>query len=73
MGKILKISAPDGPRKKKPMSRLGARHMPEMMDTNHAERCRNKGCRSKTYMRCTKCKMFLCITKKRKCVQDYQR
>ncbi|CAB1327161.1 unnamed protein product [Coregonus sp. 'balchen'] len=32
--------------------RLGAMHMPEMMDTKHAERCRNKGCKSKTYMRC---------------------
>lgn len=53
--------------------RLGAKHMPEMVDIKHAERCRNKGCRSKTYMRCTKCKMFLCITKKRKCFQDYHR
>ncbi|XP_041697944.2 piggyBac transposable element-derived protein 3-like [Coregonus clupeaformis] len=51
--------------------RLGAMHMPEMMDTKHAERCRNKGCKSKTYMRCTKCKMFLCITKKRNCFQDF--
>lgn len=33
--------------------RLGAMHMPEMMDTKHAERCRNKGCKSKTYMRCS--------------------
>ncbi|XP_027137478.1 piggyBac transposable element-derived protein 3-like [Larimichthys crocea] len=51
--------------------RLGARHMPEMMDIKHAERCRNKGCNGKTYMRCTKCKMFLCITKKKSCFQDY--
>ncbi|XP_035985603.1 piggyBac transposable element-derived protein 3-like [Fundulus heteroclitus] len=51
--------------------RIGATHMPEMMDTKHAERCRNKGCKSKTYMRCTKCKMFLCIAKKRNCFQDY--
>ncbi|CAB1338832.1 unnamed protein product [Coregonus sp. 'balchen'] len=51
--------------------RLGAMHMPEMIDTKHAERCRNKGCKSKTYIRCTKCKMFLCITKKRNCFQDF--
>lgn len=47
--------------------RLGAMHMPEMVDINHAERCRNKGYKSKTYTRCTKCKMFLCITKKTNC------
>lgn len=50
--------------------RLGARHMPEMMDIKHAERCRNKGCNGKTYIRCTKCKMFLCVTKKKTCFQD---
>ncbi|XP_038132286.1 uncharacterized protein LOC119771273 isoform X2 [Cyprinodon tularosa] len=51
--------------------RLGARHMPEMMDIKHVERCRNKGCKGKTYMRCTKCMMFLCITKTKRCFQDY--
>uniref|UniRef100_A0A087YB86 PiggyBac transposable element-derived protein domain-containing protein n=1 Tax=Poecilia formosa TaxID=48698 RepID=A0A087YB86_POEFO len=50
--------------------RLGARHMPEMMGIKYAERCRNKGCSGKTYIRCTKCKMFLCITKKKTCFQD---
>lgn len=44
--------------------RSGARHMPVMVDCHHAERCRNQGCKSKTYMRCISCKMFLCITKK---------
>uniref|UniRef100_A0A3B3C0R0 Si:ch211-255f4.7 n=1 Tax=Oryzias melastigma TaxID=30732 RepID=A0A3B3C0R0_ORYME len=49
--------------------RLGARHMPEKMDIK--ERCRNKGCNGKTYIRCSKCKMFLCITKKKACFKDY--
>ncbi|CAG5993253.1 unnamed protein product [Menidia menidia] len=30
--------------------RVGAIHMPEMMDIKHAERCRIKGCNDKTYM-----------------------
>ncbi|CAJ1081222.1 piggyBac transposable element-derived protein 3-like isoform X2 [Xyrichtys novacula] len=51
--------------------RLGSRHMPEMMDIKHAVRCRNKGCNGKTFIRCTKCKMFLCITKQKTCFKDY--
>uniref|UniRef100_A0A3B3DT86 Si:ch211-255f4.7 n=1 Tax=Oryzias melastigma TaxID=30732 RepID=A0A3B3DT86_ORYME len=49
--------------------RIGARHMPEKMDIK--ERCRNKGCKGKTYIRCSKCKVFLCITKKKACFKDY--
>ncbi|KAJ8410212.1 hypothetical protein AAFF_G00201930 [Aldrovandia affinis] len=51
--------------------KYGARHMPEMVDCKHAERCRNQGCKGKPFMRCTRCKMFLCITKKRNCFQEY--
>ncbi|KAK1806165.1 hypothetical protein P4O66_000058 [Electrophorus voltai] len=53
--------------------KYGAMHMPEMVDCKHAKRCRNMGCKNKTYMRCTKCKMFLYITKKRNCFLDYHR
>uniref|UniRef100_M4AIW5 Si:ch211-255f4.7 n=1 Tax=Xiphophorus maculatus TaxID=8083 RepID=M4AIW5_XIPMA len=63
----------DSSEDKPSVRRLGARHMPEMVDIKHAERCRNKGCNGKTYMRCTKCKMFLCITKRKTCFQDYHR
>lgn len=45
-------------------------HMPEMVDIKHAERCRKMGYESKTYMRYTKGKMFLCITKNRTCFLD---
>ncbi|XP_061832380.1 coiled-coil domain-containing protein 124-like isoform X1 [Nerophis lumbriciformis] len=53
--------------------KFGAMHMPEMVDCSHAERCRNQGCKSKTYMRCISCRMFLCITKKRNCFLEYHR
>ncbi|KAL6462745.1 hypothetical protein MHYP_G00291670 [Metynnis hypsauchen] len=61
------------PQPESSVRKYGAMHMPEMVDCKHAERCRNKGCKSKTYMRCTKCKMFLCITKRRNCFLDYHR
>ena len=59
------------PQPEQSVRRLGATHMPEMMDGKHAERCRNRGCKGKTYMRCGKCKMFLCSTKKKNCFKDY--
>lgn len=37
---------------------LGARHMPEIVDIKHTERCRNKGCNGKTHMSHNKCEMF---------------
>lgn len=61
------------PQREPSVCRLGARHMPAMMNMKHAERCRNKGCNCKTYVRCTKRKMFLCITKQKLCYQDYHR
>uniref|UniRef100_A0A3B3BDF5 Si:ch211-255f4.7 n=1 Tax=Oryzias melastigma TaxID=30732 RepID=A0A3B3BDF5_ORYME len=44
----------DDSSEKPSVRRLGARHMPEMMDIKHAERCRNMGCNGKTYIRCSK-------------------
>lgn len=61
------------PQPEESLRKYGARHMPEMVDCNHAERCRNHGCKGKTYMRCISCKMFLCITKKRNCFLEYHR
>lgn len=49
----------------------GAIHLPEMVDETHASRCRRSGCNSKTYVMCTKCKVFLCVSKKGNCFLKY--
>ncbi|CAG6022022.1 unnamed protein product [Menidia menidia] len=49
----------------------GAIHLPENVDETHASRCRRSGCRSKTYVMCTKCKVFLCVSKKGNCFLKY--
>lgn len=51
--------------------KFGALHLPEMLDIKHGERCRKMGCKGKTYVRCSKCKMFLCLTKKKSCFKEY--
>lgn len=59
------------PQPEKAMRRKGASHMPEMVDQKSAERYRNcqKG---KTFIRCLKCKMHLCLTKKKNCFKKYR-
>uniref|UniRef100_A0A3B5R2Y2 Si:ch211-255f4.7 n=1 Tax=Xiphophorus maculatus TaxID=8083 RepID=A0A3B5R2Y2_XIPMA len=49
----------------------GAIHLPEMVDETHASRCRRSGCTSKTYVMGTKCKVFLCVSKKGNCFLKY--
>ncbi len=49
----------------------GAIHLPEMVDKTHASRCRRSGCKSKTYVMCMKCKVFLCVSKKGNCFLKY--
>ena len=49
----------------------GAIHLPEMVDETHASRCRRSSCKSKTYVMCTKCKVFLCVSKKGNCFLKY--
>ena len=49
----------------------GAIHLPEMVDEKHASRCRRSDCKSKTYVMCRKCKVFLCVSKKSNCFMKY--
>uniref|UniRef100_A0A096LQA0 PiggyBac transposable element-derived protein domain-containing protein n=1 Tax=Poecilia formosa TaxID=48698 RepID=A0A096LQA0_POEFO len=45
----------------------GAIHLKEMVDKTLASRCCRPGCTSKTYVMCTKCKVFLCVSQKGNC------
>ncbi|KAL2096025.1 hypothetical protein ACEWY4_008173 [Coilia grayii] len=51
--------------------KYGAIHLPEMADLQNASRCRMPGCRRRTYIRCIRCDMFLCVNKKSDCFIRY--
>lgn len=42
-------------------------HLPEAMDLTTAQRCQRLGCRGRSRIRCTKCKVYLCVLKERNC------
>ena len=50
----------------------GAGHMPQLHH-NLYKRCRQSGCRSKTNVECSTCKMFLCLTSKRNHFAEYHK
>uniref|UniRef100_A0A3P9C5B5 PiggyBac transposable element-derived protein domain-containing protein n=1 Tax=Maylandia zebra TaxID=106582 RepID=A0A3P9C5B5_9CICH len=53
--------------------KYGALHLPEMVNSPRPFRCRMLGCNSKTYVRCVKCQMFLCVSKKSQCFLRYHK
>ncbi|KAL3976617.1 heat shock protein [Sarotherodon galilaeus] len=59
------------PQPNEALRHYGAIHLPEMVDETHASRCRRSNCTSRTYVMCTKCKVFLCVSKKGNCFLKY--
>ncbi|KAM3608708.1 uncharacterized protein V6R79_003454 [Siganus canaliculatus] len=42
-------------------------HLPEVVPSKNASRCRAKGCSGKSRVQCVTCKMFLCLQADRNC------
>ncbi|XP_057693808.1 piggyBac transposable element-derived protein 3-like [Corythoichthys intestinalis] len=47
--------------------RKGNAHLPEVVHSKNASRCRAKGCSGKTRVQCVTCKVFLCLQADRNC------
>lgn len=45
-------------------------YMPVFSDTTYAMRCKQKGCKSKTFFMCEKCQVNLCISRDNNCLKD---
>lgn len=63
------------PPKRAPLPPVEARaktlgHFPRLTDAPNAARCRLEGCNKKTKFFCTKCHLFFCVTKDRRCFEN---
>lgn len=45
--------------------------IPVFLDKNEAGRCKNLGCKSKTYVSCKKCNVNLCIARNKNCFDSF--
>jgi len=45
-------------------------HWPIVDDSKTARNCRNKKCKSRTRVRCSKCNIYLCLTTENTCSKD---
>ncbi|KAH9374885.1 hypothetical protein HPB48_004162 [Haemaphysalis longicornis] len=57
------------PPSKRATSTGSTHHLPRLADTANAARCRLQGCSMKTKFFCTKCQLFFCVTKERRCFE----
>ncbi|XP_046388862.1 piggyBac transposable element-derived protein 2-like [Ischnura elegans] len=46
-------------------------HFPEFKNVASTGRCKNPGCKSKTYIICTKCNINLCCAREKNCFHEY--
>lgn len=46
-------------------------HLPDVDSQKEASRCKEKGCKGKTHVFCTKCKVHLCLLSYRNCFKSF--
>lgn len=51
----------------------GIDHLPEHDQKNQQTRCKNNHCKGRTFFRCGKCDVHLCITKRKNCFKEFHR
>ena len=48
-------------------------HLPEFVQSSQSNRCRQRGCKSYTRIRCVACNVFLCVAGNRNCFLMYHK
>ncbi|XP_046685653.1 piggyBac transposable element-derived protein 3-like [Homalodisca vitripennis] len=49
----------------------GKNHLTSFDDSRNNSRCKNPGCKQKTFVMCTKCSVNLCVARNRNCFFDF--